>query len=111
MPFDEALAQRIRQALSRRKHVEEKKMFGGIGFLRNGNLLVGVWKDSLIVRLGAEEADQALKERHVKEFDITGRPMKGWVLVEPKGIEDDAQLSVWIQRAVQFVGKLPPKEK
>jgi TfoX/Sxy family transcriptional regulator of competence genes len=111
MAFDESLAARIRQALSRRKHVEEKKMFGGIGFLRNGNLLVGVWKDSLIVRLGAEEADQALKERHVKEFDITGRAMKGWVLVEPEGVEDDDQLKGWIQRAVRFVRKLPAKEK
>jgi hypothetical protein len=83
MAFDEALAERIRQALSRRKHVEEKKMFGGIGFLRNGHLLVGVWKDSLIVRLGGEQGEEALKEPHVSEFNITGRAMKGWVLVEP----------------------------
>ncbi len=111
MASSEALAERIRQALARRKNVEEKKMFGGVGFLLNGNMLVGAWKDSLIVRLGPDEGVEALKEPHVKEFDITGRPMKGWVLVEPEGIEDDDQLGGWIQRAVKFVGKLPAKEK
>src|SRR5262249_4872836 len=111
MAFNEALAERIRQRLARRKNVEEKKMFGGVGFLLSGNLLVGVWKDSLIVRLGPDEGDLALKEPHVREFDITGRAMRGWVLVEPKGVEDDEQLSGWIQRGLKFVGKLPAKEK
>src|SRR5216683_466388 len=106
MAFDEVLAQRLRQAAARRNGIEEKKMFGGIGFLLNGNMLVGVWKESLIVRLGPEEGDEALLEPHVKEFDITGRPMKGWVLVEPEGIEDDEQLKGWIQRARKFVGQL-----
>lgn len=110
MAFDEALAERIRQRLLRRKNVEEKKMFGGVGFLLNGNLLVGVWKDSLIVRLGPEVGDEALLEPHVKAFDITGKPMKNWILVEPKGVEDDDQLKDWIQRAAKFVGKLPRKE-
>ena len=86
-------------------------MFGGIGFLLNGNLLVGVWKDSLIVRLGPEGGDDALLEPHVSEFNITGRAMKGWELVEPGGIEGDDQLKGWIQRAVKFVGALPAKEK
>ena len=110
MAFDEALAERIRQRLARRKGVEEKKMFGGVGFLLNGNLLVGVWKESLIVRLGPEEGEEALKEAHVSEFVITGRSLQGWVLVAPEGVEGDEQLSGWIQRAVQFVGKLPAKE-
>ena len=109
MAFNEALAERIRQRLARRKNVEEKRMFGGVGFLLNGNLLVGVWKDSLVVRLGPDEGDEALKEPHVKEFDITGRPMKGWVLIGLEGVKDDDQLSGWIQRAVKFVGKLPAK--
>ena len=109
MAFSEALAERIRQELARRKGIEEKKMFGGVGFLLHGNLLVGVWKDSLILRLGPDEGEEALKELHVKEFDITGRPMKGWVLVGPHGIEEDAQLSAWIQRAVKFVGKMAGK--
>ena len=84
-------------------------MFGGVGFLLNGNMLVGVWKDFLIVRFGQDEGDEALKEPHVAEFDITGRPMKGWVLVAPEGVEEDEQLKVWIQRAVRFVGRLPAK--
>ncbi len=109
MPFDETLAARIRDALARKKNIEEKKMFGGIGFLLNGNMLVGVWKDSLIVRLGLDGDDEAMLEPHVREFDITGRPMKGWVMVEPEGVEDDDQLKDWIQRAVKFVGKLPAK--
>ncbi len=108
MAFDENLAARIRGALTRKRNIEEKKMFGGVGFLLNGNLLVGVWKDSLCVRLGPEQTEEALLEPHVKEFDITGRPMKGWVLVEPEGVEDD-QVKGWIQRAVKFVGKLPKK--
>ena len=111
MAFRAALAERIRQALARRKGIEEKTMFGGVGFLLNGNLLVGVWKNSLIVRLGPDNYDDALLEPHVREFDITGKPMKGWVLVEPKGIEGDDQLADWIQWAVKFVGALPAKEK
>jgi hypothetical protein len=109
MAFNEILAARIRDALARKKGIEEKKMFGGVGFLLNGNLLVGVWKASLVVRLGPDEGEEAMQEPHVKEFDITGRPMKGWVLVEPEGVEDDDQLSDWIQRAVKFAGKLPAK--
>ena len=111
MAFSEALAARIRLSLARRKGIEEKKMFGGIGFLLHGNLLVGVWKESLIVRLGPEEGEDALKEAHVSEFDIIGRPMKGWVLVAPQGVEDDDQLRGWVRRGVKFVGKLPAKEK
>ena len=109
MAFSETLAERIRQQLARRKNVEEKRMFGGVGFLLNGNLLVGVWKESLVVRLGPDEGEAALLEPHVKEFDITGRPMKGWVLVEPEGVEGDDQLKDWIARATKFVKSLPPK--
>jgi TfoX/Sxy family transcriptional regulator of competence genes len=111
MAFSEELAERIRQGLARRKGIEAKKMFGGIGFLLNGNMLVGVWKDSLIVRLGPEEGEEALKEPHIREFDITGRAMKGWVLVAPEGVDADEQLKGWVQRAVKFVGTLPAKEK
>ncbi|SRR6266851_158778 len=109
MAFSESLAARIRQGMARRKNVEEKMMFGGVGFLLNGNMLVGVWKDALIVRLGPDGYEDALLEPHVKEFDITGKPMKNWILVEPKGVVEDERLKDWIQRAVKFVGKLPPK--
>ena len=110
MAFSEALADRIRHLLARRKGVEEKKLFGGVGFLRNGHLLVGVRKDSLLVRLGPEQSDEALKEPHVSEFKITGRgTMKGWVVVSLEGVQNDDHLKGWIQRAVKFVGKLPRK--
>ena len=109
MAFDEILAERIRTCLARRKNVEAKKMFGGIGFLLNGNMLVGAWKDSLIARVGPDAYEDALLERHVKEFDITGRPMKGWVLVEPEGVQGDGQLTGWIEQALRFVGTLPAK--
>ncbi len=111
MAFNKVLAARIRQSLARKKNIEEKKLFGGIGFLLNCNMLVGVWKNSLIVRLGKDDGELALREPHVRAFDITGRPMKGWVLVEPEGVEDDEQLSEWIQRAVKFVSKLSTKEQ
>jgi TfoX/Sxy family transcriptional regulator of competence genes len=109
MAFDEALAERIRQRLGQRKGVEEKKMFGGVGFLLSGNMLVGVWEDMLVARLGPDEGDAALKAPHVRVFDITGRAMKGWVLVEAAGVADDGQLSAWIERAINFVRTLPTK--
>lgn len=84
-------------------------MFGGIVFFSNGNMLVGVWKESLIVRLGQDQGDEALLEPHVKAFDITGRPMKNWVLVEPEGIKNEDQLAGWIEGAWKFVKKLPAK--
>ncbi len=76
MAFSESLASRIRDALARKKNIEEKKMFGGVGFLLNGNMLVGVWKNSLIVRLGPDNYEDALMESHVREFDITGKPRR-----------------------------------
>jgi TfoX/Sxy family transcriptional regulator of competence genes len=109
MAFNEALAERIRDALARKKNIEEKKMFGCISFLLNGNVLAGVWKHSLIARLGPDQGEDALLEPHVKAFNITGKPMKNWILVEPEGVEDDDQLNAWIQRAVKFVGKLAAK--
>jgi hypothetical protein len=109
MAFDETLAERIRECLSRRKNVEEKKMFGCICFFINGNALAGVWKDKLIARLGPDEGEAALLEPHVRAFDITGRPMRKWVAVEPEGVEDDEQLMGWIERATTFVTTLPKK--
>src|SRR5690242_18845366 len=102
MAFNEPLAERIRQLLARRKNVEEKKMFGCICFFLNGNALAGVWKDSLIARLGPDEGEAALREPNVRAFDITGRPMRNWVAVEPEGVEDDERLNDWVQRALKF---------
>ncbi len=112
MAYDEILAQRVRQRLSRRKNVEEKKMFAGLAFLLNGNLLVGVRKDSLLVRLSPEESDDVVHEPHVSEFRIKGRgAMKGWVVVGLEAIEHDDQLGTWKERALKFVAKLPAKKK
>lgn len=109
MAFDEALAARIRRTLARRRGVEERKMFGCIAFLISGKAAVGVWKDSLIARVGPDGYEDALLEPHVGEFDITGRPMRGWVVVGPEGIADDEPLNAWIERAVKFVTALPKK--
>jgi TfoX/Sxy family transcriptional regulator of competence genes len=109
MAFSESLADRIRHAFRQRPEIHEKKMFGGVGFLLRGNMLVGIWKQSLVVRLGPEQAEAALEQPFVKEFDITGRPMKGWVMVEPDGIDLDEQLTDWIRKAEKFVGRLPAK--
>ncbi len=109
MAFDEDLAARIRSALVRKKGIEEKKMFGGLGFLLHGNMLVGVWKNSMIVRLGPDESTSALLEPNVGEFDITGKPMKGWVMVAADGVADINDVKKWVQWAVKFVGKLPAK--
>src|SRR5215470_6055664 len=111
MAFDEVLAERIRTALVRKKSIEEKKLFGCICFFFNGNALVGVWKDRLIARLGPDEGEAARREPHVRAFDITGRPMRNWVTVEPEGVEDDDQLTGWIDLALKFVKALPAKEK
>jgi TfoX/Sxy family transcriptional regulator of competence genes len=94
----------IRQRLARKKGIEQKKMFGGIGFLLNGNVLVGVWKHSLIVRLGPDQGEDALLE-----LTSRGGAMNGWVLLASVGVEDHDQLTGWIQQAVKFVGKLPAK--
>jgi TfoX/Sxy family transcriptional regulator of competence genes len=111
MAYSEALAERIRKLLGVRKGVEEKKMFGGVGFLLYGNICVGVWKTSLIARLGPDAAADALSQPYVRPFDITGRAMKGWVLVDAEGIEADSQLHRWIERAENFVSRLPPKDR
>ena len=109
MAFSESLAGRIRDALARRRNIEEKKMFGCICFFLNGNALTGVWKDRLIARLGPDEGEAALREPHVRAFDITGRSMRNWVAVEPEGVEDDEQLAIWVERAMKFVRMLPKK--
>lgn len=109
MAFDESLAARIRDALIHTNGVVEKKMFGALCFMLHGNMLVGVWIESLIARLGPDEAEEALTQTHVREFDVTGKPMRNWVLVEPEGLDEDDQLTHWIEKAIQFVRTLPRK--
>ena len=109
MVYDEGLAQRMREALAVIPDIDEKKMFGGIGFLLNGNMACGVNKDDLIVRVGPNAYETALAEPHTKDFDMTGRPMKGWVVVRPAGYKTDEMLKSWVQRGVDFALSLPPK--
>jgi TfoX/Sxy family transcriptional regulator of competence genes len=109
MSYSKSLAARVRDVLAGRGGIVEKRMFGGVAFLLHGNMLVCVWNDSLIVRLGPDVGDRALSEPHVRPFDVTGRPMKGWVMVEPDGLDTDTQLRDWIERAVSFVQTLPAK--
>lgn len=109
MVYSNSLAARVRQVLASRAQVVEKRMFGSMCFLLRGNLLVGIWGYSLIARVGADAAATALREPHVREFDATGRPMKGWVVVDPDGIDSDEQLRSWIARAEMFVDTLPAK--
>ena len=109
MAYDTELAERVEQFLRNRRKVVAKRMFGGLAFLLRGNMLVGVWRDSLIARVGPEDYLDALAEPFTEEFDPAGRPLTGWVLVNPEGLEADAALWAWIERAVAFVERLPAK--
>ena len=104
-----SLTLRLRDALSAQAAVLEKRMFGGVAFLLRGHMLVGVWNDSLVARVGPEAYEDALLEEHVRIFDVAGKPMRGWVTVEPEGLESDRQLRDWIERAARFVETLPAK--
>jgi TfoX/Sxy family transcriptional regulator of competence genes len=109
MAFDETLAARVRPVIAGRKGFSEKKMFGGMGYLLHGNMCVGVWKEFLILRIGPDAYEDALAQPHVREFDITGRAMKGWVMVEPAGVRRDSELNEWVGQAIDFVSGLPGK--
>ena len=84
-------------------------MFGGDAFLLHGNMLVAVWNDSLIVRLGVDLVSAALQQPHVGPMDLTGKPMKGWVIVTAEGLDEDADLKTWVRLAISFVKTLEPK--
>jgi TfoX/Sxy family transcriptional regulator of competence genes len=109
MPFDASLADRIRPLLARKRGFAEKRMFGGVGFLLDGNMCIGVWKDFLILRLGTDHADAALRQPGVREFDITGKPMRGWVMIDSRFLDADEDLREWAAQAVRFVQTLPGK--
>jgi len=109
MAYDEALAARIRQALGPRPDIDERKMFGGLAFKLRGNMCCGVAGDTLMLRLGNEDAAAALEEPHTRPMDFTGKPMKSMVYVGPDGIAADGDLYRWVNRAADFAGNLPPK--
>ena len=109
MAYDAQLLARIRTLVAERDGFVEKAMFGGVAFLLNGNMCCGVHRDDLIGRLDRADGERALDEEHVRPFDLTGRPMKGWLLVGPAGVESDEDLSWWVDRASEFAGSLAPK--
>jgi TfoX/Sxy family transcriptional regulator of competence genes len=107
VPFDEGLAQRIRELVSEEPGVSEKRMFGGLAFLVNGHMAVGVAKSELMVRVGRDAHAAALREPHARPMDFTKRPMAGFVFVGEAGCEDDAALARWVERGVRFAASLP----
>lgn len=109
MAYDEILAGRIRAILTNQPDLVEKKMFGGVGFLVQGNMATGVHKDMLVVRVGPDGYEQMMTLPHTRPFDMTGREMKGWLLVEPDGFENQADLERWVQSGLQFALTLPAK--
>jgi TfoX/Sxy family transcriptional regulator of competence genes len=111
MSYDEGLAERIRDALADRSDVSERKMFGGLAFLLNGNMCVGVVGDELMVRVGPDAYGEAVRRPHARKMDFTGRPMKGFVYVGCEGLESDADLRRWVARGIDFARSLPPKQR
>jgi TfoX/Sxy family transcriptional regulator of competence genes len=110
MAYDEDFAHRIREQLADQDGVTEKAMFGGLAFLLRGNMTVGISNGGeLMVRVGPDATDDALSQPHTRLFDMTGRPMKGWILVAPEGFKTKRQLGVWVSLGVQFASSLPPK--
>ena len=109
MAYNTEIEDRIQNAMAGWRHTEVKKMFGGVCHLLSGHMVCGVYKDFLILRLGEEQAAKALQSDDVQAFDITGRPMRGWVMVSRDGFKTDTELESWLLQARDFVRSLPPK--
>lgn len=109
MAFDEGVAQRLREVFADQEGITEKKMFGGIAFMDRGNMCCGVVNDILMARVGPEAYPEALKKRHAREMDFTGKPLKGFVFVDSPGFAEDEQLRSWIGLCRAFTRSLPAK--
>jgi TfoX/Sxy family transcriptional regulator of competence genes len=110
MPYDQNLANRIRTVLESHRHIIEKKMFGGVGFILHGNMACGVLGNDLIVRVEPEKHAAFLTHPHVRPFMMrTGKPMKGWILVTPEGVTADTDLQEWVDLGYKYASSLPPK--
>jgi TfoX/Sxy family transcriptional regulator of competence genes len=108
MAYDEVLASRVRSLCNGLEGLVEKKMFGGVAILVQGKMSVGVHRDDLIVRIDPAETAEALREPGVRPFDITGRPMKGWLMIAQSALADDS-LARWVERGIAYASSLPPK--
>ena len=109
MPYNEDLATRVRVALGSLSGLTEKKMFGGLAFMLNGNMCVGVTNDDLMVRVGPEEHENLLTLAHARPMDLTGRPMKGFVFISLEGTQKAESLKEWVGRGVGYAETLPKK--
>ena len=113
MPYDTVLKDRLVDLITSRfsqlPGLEEKKMFGGIGYMLNGKMCFGIHKDTLIIRVGVEAAKKIFKEAHVRPMDFTGKVMKGWATVEPAAIEEEDDLERFCQYSIDFVSQLSNK--
>lgn len=108
--FDKNLERRVSKLVASWKNTDAKKMFGGICYLINGKMFSGIYKDYLFLRLGYKNSESALRLSYVKAFDITGRPMKGWIMITKDGIDTKEKLETWLIKAKDFVQSLPPKK-
>ncbi|MFD0316290.1 TfoX/Sxy family protein [Streptomyces flavalbus] len=109
MAFDEGLAERVRTRLAGDPGITEKRMFGGLAFLYEGNLAVCVTGDELLVRVGPTATETALSHPGTRLFDMTGRPMRGWIVVSAPALSEDEALTAWINQGHTFASTLPPK--
>ncbi len=109
MAYNQGLADDVRANLVNRADLSEREMFGGIAFLLNGNMAVGVSGNELMVRVGKDAHDDAVSRPGARVFDMSSRPMKGWILVSAEGLTSEEDLGGWISRGVAFVETLPPK--
>ncbi|MBI1227915.1 MAG: hypothetical protein GC192_21975 [Bacteroidetes bacterium] len=110
MAYSEELAKRIRPALAHRTDVEEKKMFGGLAFMVNGKMAVGIIKDQLMIRVVPNKYETLLEMPHTKPMDFTGRIMKGFVQIEESGLETEAQLQQWVETGIEFADLVEVKK-
>ena len=111
MVYNDKLAERVRKALSRQKKVEEKKMMGGLTFMVNGKMCVGVHKDDLMGRIDPDTYEIALRRKGCRPMDFTGKPMRGFVFVSPKGTSNKKDLGFWIDLALDFNKKAKASKK
>jgi hypothetical protein len=109
MAFDEGLAERIRQMVTDGPGLSERKMFGGLCFLHEGNMCFGIVGSELMVRVGPDAYESSLSRPHAREMDFTGRSMRGMVFVAEAGIQEDEDLGGWLERGLEFASLLPPK--
>lgn len=109
MAYNEELAERIREKLLSKPAFVERKMFGGVCFVFQGNMACGILQNDLIIRVGKEAYESALALPYTKKFDITGKAMTGWIMVSPEGHGSDEQLDAWLKRGIDLAASLPPK--